>query len=519
MGVGSCRCRSSHDDAVLGGVVADFNVEPEDDLDWVNRCLQGKVPNVEAMEVEALGVGDDGSPAGLSVSVMYRLSLSYAAGQVGPATLMLKHFNAQWQRGSKLLTEKLIIFTMPYDWEMVVRNEHIFYTTLAEEVGAMGVFVPRLYQALLNDCGDIGPVSHILFDDFTDSRQALFLEDLGTNLDHGKINFFPFPQQHVTKAEGRTFAVLARLHARFWNSQGKNVLAPFPAGYKLWFFDTPIFQWHLLRVCRNPDHLDEIFDAQRGLASFDDDRSRGLLEPSLREVVSWLLTVWPGVQERFLKLYHEQRTFVHGDFHQGNVGFCEDGSVALVDFQGTGQGCNMADVIMGVGSFLWMGADAKEPVTAEDQKRMVHAYWRCLTSHGHYTGVGPEQYSWARCWDEFQLCYLAYMGGLVGVLTMLGAKSLNNVWDAKTRSEVKKKQLGLTVMHQLAFNAEHLKLLRAQNPYMELPTIGLEAPTWSANPCDDPAVAAAFAAQAKSVHVRQEWAQAMSIEAPRLDKE
>lgn len=511
-------CRSPDTDGILGGVVAEFDDDPEEDLAWVNRSLCGNVPEIQAMQIKALGVGE-GEKAGLSVSIVYRLSLSYTGGQVGPSSIMLKHFNAHWQRGTKPLFEKLVIFAMPYDWEMVVRNEHIFYTSLAEEARELGVVVPRVFQALLHDCGDIGPVSHILFDDFTDSRQALFLEDLGTNMDHGKISFFGYPETHVTKKEARTFAALARLHARFWNSRSKEVLTPFPAGYKLFFFDTPIFQWHLLRVCRNPAYLDEIFDAKKGLAQFDHPNARALMEPSLREVVVWLLGVWPGIQERFLKLYHEQRTFVHGDFHQGNVGFCEDGSIALMDFQGTGQGCNMADIVMGFASFLWTGAGAKELVTAEDQRSTVHAYWACLTSHGRFTGLGPEQYPWERCWDEFQVCYLAYMGGLVGLLTMLGSKTLANVWDAQAGSALKKKLLCLTVMETFAFCAEHLKLLRDQNPTMELPTLDLKTPEWNANPCDDPAVAAAFSTQVKDVNVAQEWAQALSIRIPRMDTE
>ena len=101
-------------------------------------------------------------------------------------------------------------------------------------------------------------------------------------------------------------------------------------------------------------------------------------------------------------------TLCHGDYRADNLFFDEDGSVVMIDFQMTHQGCGISDV-------AYLVSQSVEDADLGDHERLVRRYCDALEAAG-------VTYSWDAAWRQYRIAVVFHL--VEAVVTTLSWPSL-----------------------------------------------------------------------------------------------
>jgi len=278
------------------------------------------------------------------------------------------------------LISRLISFFANLPLELLSRKEAFFYNHLHDSFNKHGIQTPRpLYVALE---GSVSTILDILGFQ-SDFRGVICLEDLG-QCENFSVGSF-LPENHAISSSVQ----LAQLHALNWTQP---IHPNFPSEYK------PDAYFHFFNLNQNflTKNLNKE-DMMERLKYWTEDCSF-LNEPQIRNA----LITFSEHRDILLKYctndklssgpLFQQRTFLHGDFHSGNLLFKTEPSpedseskdikeVVLIDWQCFGYGHPSTEFSY----FLSTAVDFE----ADRDLKLMKIYYEELTKT-----VKPEEYPW-----------------------------------------------------------------------------------------------------------------------------
>jgi hypothetical protein len=161
--------------------------------------------------------------------------------------------------------------------------------------------------------------------------------------------------------------LLARIHAPFWNKPEIQGLRSLGQRVGLNFVDTLLEPSHYARCLSEP---------------------RGSTKPKAFHDVNRVLA---GLKANWAQADTGPQTFVHGDAHQGNMFFEQDGSPGYLDFQAYVRCAGLHDV-----NYMIVGSLTPEDRRAND-RQLLKLYLAELTSLGV-----PDVWAWDEAWERFK---------------------------------------------------------------------------------------------------------------------
>ena len=216
--------------------------------------------------------------------------------------------------------------------------------------------------------GPTAPISvpTLLYGEF-DRRSRLFvlvLEDLS------HMEFFDRFQVATAEQARSAIRVIARLHGHYWEQQDQPPLSGF---YRFGSLRNRVLL-HLAYLLS----VDPV--SKRFGHVFSDDTHRLLGAYATR------------LDSQFLEFSVKPQTFIHGDYHLGNIVFDPDrpGSLSVIDWQICGVGCGMEDVstftVTGLSNEMRRGIE----------RELLEEY------HDIVCDMGAKAYSFDDCWRTYR---------------------------------------------------------------------------------------------------------------------
>lgn len=280
--------------------------------------------------------------------------------------------------------------------ESLSRKEVYFYSTLQTVYRDHGILTPRSYYAALENTGRPEILNLLGFK--SPLCGIILLEDLG------KCQNYPLGSTIPQKYAMALSAKLAQFHSLNWH-QPIHPEFPFevtPQAYIYFFNLSPsIFDKHLSK-----DKVIEIINTWGPVAKF-------LTEPKIKDA----LISFSEQGSKLLKYYtndilpsnelFQHQTFLHGDFHSGNIFFLTEPSnedpeiqdvkdIALIDFQCYGYGHPSTE-------FSYFMANCVE-FDPETDLLMMKIYYEELTKK-----ISPKEYPWEVFQREVEIRFLQFM--------------------------------------------------------------------------------------------------------------
>ena len=302
-------------------------------VDWMQRALVAG-GTCDVLALKDMSVEQIGTRSGF-VGTLLRCHLTYHEDtSTGPRSVIVKlpSKNAKARRVSRTLS--------------LYKREYDFYSVL----------------------GPDAPISSpaLLYGEF-DERSRLFvlvLEDLS------HMEFFD--RFHVASVEQASIAIraIARLHGQYWDKQDQPPLSG------LYQFSSP-----RNRVLLHLAYLLSVGPVLKRFGHIFSDETRRLFE------------AYPArLDSQFLQFSAKPQTFVHGDYHLGNIVFGVDrpDDMSVIDWQVCGVSCGMEDVA----TFTVTGLSSE--MRRKIERELLEEY------HGIICSMGVQAYTFQDCWKTYR---------------------------------------------------------------------------------------------------------------------
>eukprot|EP01126_Amoeba_proteus_P045692 TRINITY_DN5130_c0_g1_i4.p1 TRINITY_DN5130_c0_g1~~TRINITY_DN5130_c0_g1_i4.p1 ORF type:complete len:521 (-),score=100.41 TRINITY_DN5130_c0_g1_i4:466-1836(-) len=328
---------------------------------------------------------------GFSGPLLHRLYLTYSElDATGPATMVAKYCCASSVPSLGLVERAML----PGVETMLVREAEFYRNILPNLPGSIQQMIPKIYLALLDDCGRRNLLFRTFFDSRVDTRALLVMEDLQGMKGHPVGHKFEKDKDDVMVK--KVLSEIATFHAFYWN---KSPVQNPPAIYDMMFCTSKMG----IRLCnflmRNPEKLSKKLEKWKSVPSapkvFNQEDWREnfeVLARVYREIIYPYLTK-PELYDLF-----RHRTFLHGDFHVANVFISDDektsssSGIKLIDWQGYGRGSPAMEIT------YFLNLSVKFDPTW-DVELLKYYHERLTSEHdGHGVLVCKEMYPF----DEFQ---------------------------------------------------------------------------------------------------------------------
>ena len=301
--------------------------------DWMQRALAAGgtcgVPALKDMSVQQIG-----SRSGF-VGMLLRCHLTYReSAPTAPRSVIVKlpSKNAKSRRVSRTLS--------------LYRREYDFYSVL-------GPNAPISSPALLY--GEFDEPSRLF---------VLVLEDLS------HMEFFD--RFHIASAEqARTcIRAIARLHGHYWDKHDQPPLSG-------------LYQFNSMknRVLLHLAYLLSVGPVLKHFGHVFSDETRRLFE------------AYPArLDSQFLEFSAKPQTFVHGDYHLGNIVFDADNpdDISVIDWQVCGVSCGMEDIA----TFMVTGLSSE--MRWKIERELLEEYHHIVCS------MGAREYAFEDCWQTYR---------------------------------------------------------------------------------------------------------------------
>eukprot|EP01126_Amoeba_proteus_P045696 TRINITY_DN5130_c0_g2_i14.p1 TRINITY_DN5130_c0_g2~~TRINITY_DN5130_c0_g2_i14.p1 ORF type:complete len:377 (+),score=70.62 TRINITY_DN5130_c0_g2_i14:340-1470(+) len=277
---------------------------------------------------------------------------------------------------------------------MLVTEAEFYRNILPNFPETIQRMIPKIYLALLDDCGRRNFFFRTFFDSRVDTRVLLVMEDLQGMKGHFLgYNFEKDKDDLIVK---KVLDEIASFHAFNWN---KSPVKNPPAIYEMMFCTSKMG----IRLCnfftRKPEKFSQKLEKWKSLSN----APKVFQEEDRRENFEQLGRVYQEVIYPFLtkpQLFDpfRRRTFLHGDFHVANVFISDDektsssSGIKLIDWQGYGRGSPAMEIT------YFLNLSVKFDPTW-DVELLKYYHERLTSEHdGHGVLVCKEMYPF----DEFQ---------------------------------------------------------------------------------------------------------------------
>lgn len=233
------------------------------------------------------------------------------------------------------------------------------------------------------------------------SNALIVVEDLRQDPNHPLDNMTgrSIDQKLVLNLEQAKAALhwLAKFHACFWGLEsvdGESLSKLWPEGS----------YWSLGKRSGDLDRMES--EWEKTVGSFSEAFPE---EFSTEHIVKLGSTICALAEELDSKLRNSQSsiTLVHGDFKTANL-FFGDGQVSACDFQWTGPGAGVKDVIY----LIWTSVDPQ--VVQLHEEELLNHYYVCLISQLSSTNGSENSYTRESFYQQVDLAFLDYIRFLIG---------------------------------------------------------------------------------------------------------
>jgi len=338
----------------------------------------------------------------------FRIQLSPSTDPIQPTSLVVKYCSSY--SFSNDFTSRMRQVYFPLD--IMCTKEVNFYSNLRPLLESCGVYSPKPYFRSIEDYGTRLWLFLVLFNSRSKTRMLLLLEDLKA--------YKHYPMGTLLEEDKAMVAIKAmvQMHGSFWNStdkiiQDKTYISP--GIYDI--MDCFRTRKYITKPKLKPQKADTFCAVWEGHIS-------SLKDPKVKET---LKTLGPQFDNFILKKKElfQHKTFVHGDYHPGNMFFKTNGeteNLILIDWSFYGVASPSVE-------FAYFLDHVKfDPLL--DQK-LMETYHKQLIA---FIGSSPDVYPF----EHFKMeCHIMYFSITV---------TLFKLFCSKTPEEMKKEASFLPLM-------------------------------------------------------------------------